>query len=274
MAISISSRGGGRSMRKLLLFLLLILGCRLFPVGILLQPSAYHHALSGLSLLNSHPANSFFHPSLAQSGIESSVSRILNLEQLPLYNTHFAFRTPKYGFFLGSSYLNNNLYTESDTGFGINYTYKFISVGASIHLIHTNIKNFNSHSAYPICLGIAWQQTNITTAFSLRNAFQAKFAGELLPMIFLWETAGKLSDKTTISFGLEKENDFDFSFKMGSSYKLLPTFSLLCSYQYNPHRMGVGVVFSIRNFNICYGVRTHPHLNLSHYITLHYEILH
>jgi len=73
---------------------------------------------------------------------------------------------------------------------------------------------------------------------------------------------------------LEKENDFDFSFKFAGRYDILRQLSLISSYQFEPNRIGMGAVFNLYKFNLVYSVRTHQYLDLTHYISLSYEITH
>ncbi|MFO7895708.1 MAG: hypothetical protein R6U84_02095 [Candidatus Cloacimonadales bacterium] len=261
-------------MRRLSITVILFYYLHLAANGIFLQPSAYHHATSGLSLLYPHASNSRVHPSLQESGVESSLSRLFGLPQLPLYNLHFAYQRAQWGISLGSSFLDNALYQEISSNFGLSYRWDNISLGSSLHYLKTATHNYSDNAAWPLQLSLAWQEPFFSTAFTFYNSFAAQLEQQPIPQILLWETALEITEKSKLGLGLEKENDFDFSLKIGSSYQILENFTILSSYQYQPDRLGVGVVFGIKKMEICYAIRTHPHLDLNHYISVHYEISH
>lgn len=240
--------------------------------ALIIQPSGYHHALSGLSLINRHPSNSVLHCSLNSPGLESSITRIFNLEQLPYYNFHVNLNYKHLGFSSGISYLDNDLYQESQSRFAFCYNFENLSFGTGINYIKTKTTNYANHSSLPMQFSFAWQEDIFSTAISLHNPFSAQLASINLPRIILWETCLSVSDKSKLSVGFEKEKDFDFSLKLGSDYSLYKNFILLCSYQYQPNRIGTGVIFHLNKMEICYAVRTHDHLDLTHYISLSYEM--
>jgi len=259
-------------MRRHLLFIVLALGLDLAAMGIILQPSAYHHAASGLTLLHSPSSNSRIHPSLQTTGLESSVTRFFGLSQLPFYNFHLAVKRARMGFSLGSSLLDNHLYQEFTTNLGFSYRWANISWGSSCHYLRTKTENFSSHSGWTLQQSLAWQEKYFSTVFTFYNILNSKLAQEEIPQILFWETALPISDKSILSIGLEKEVNYDFSLKLGSSYQIFSNFKILSSYQYQPDRLGIGMIFSLSQLEICYAIRTHQHLDLSHYITIYYEI--
>ena len=237
-----------------------------------ISPSAFHEASNGLSLLNKHPSNSTIHSSLICKGIETSVTRIFNLTQLSYYNFHINYSINSFGFAYGIAYLDNPLYQEYNNNLSASYSWKYLTFGYGLDYIYTKTKNYSDQQAIPMNLSCAWKEDNFSTVFSLHNTFSSKLANVDLPKTFIWESNLKVSNKSNFSLGFEKEDNFDFSIKFGTIYHFFNNFALITSYQYQPNRMGIGTVFSINKIQLCYAIRTHDHLNLSHYITLYYEI--
>jgi len=255
-------------MRRIFAVMILLLVINLYAIS----PSAFHEASNELSLLYDHPSNSTLHSSIISKGLETSVTRIFNLKQLSYYNFHTNYSVKSFAFAYGIAYLDNPLYQEYNNIFSTSYSWKQITFGYGLNYIYTKTNKYSDQSAMPMNLSCAWKEDNFCTVFSLHNIFSTKLANVSLPKTFIWESNLKINKKSNFSLGFEKEDNFDFSVKFGTIYYFYNNFALITSYQYKPNRMGIGTIFSVNNIHVCYAIRTHDHLNLSHYITLYYEI--
>lgn len=257
-------------MRRFYLIFFLVITINLSAIGEIIDHSAYNQALAGLALPYQHCSNTRSHPSLQLSAIESSYTKIYSLDQLPFYNFHISTVFHKLGISLGTSYLDNLLYTELDANLGFSLKLNHLSLGTSISYLRTETTNYQNITAHPINISIYWQESNYSTVVTYSNIFATEYDNLRLPQILVWESAFNITTQANICLGFEKENEYDFSYKLGTSYQIFSNFSILSSYQFAPNQIGLGAVFGIKHFEVCYSIKTHKHLNLSQYITLHY----
>ena len=259
-------------MKRELIILLLILSVHLPAIDLNLPPSAAHNATNGLSLILLNPSSGSLNPAICNPGIETSATYLFGLKELPYYNFHSAFRLGNFGFLLGNSYLDHKLYNENIANLAVNYRFQRFSFGLNFRHLYNKIENYQKDSSIIYDAGFIWENNKIITGFSVRNFMQSSFLEEQLPVFYLWETCYNISSKSKISVGLEKQTDFDFSFKIAGSHNLFRILTILTSYQYEPDRIGIGAVFNLNKIKITYSIRTQQYLDLTHYISVGYAL--
>lgn len=253
------------------LFIIVLLFCTtLSAIDLHLPFSAIQNATSGLVLIQPSPSAANSNPACSFPGIETSATYLFSMEDLPFYNFHVQYKYRNFGFHIGNSFLAHPLYRESCSIFGLSYTYHEFSIGSSIRHLYNIVEEYHENSAILADMGLLWQNGNISTGLSVRNVTHSKFMEEQLPIVYLWESCFSITQKSSLSVGLEKETDFDFAFKIAGRYDIHKVLTILSSYQYEPDRIGVGAIFNLKDFNICYSVRTHQYLSINHYISLNY----
>lgn len=255
---------------KLLFIFLLFFNLSLSAIDLHLPASAMQNATSGSILIYPSPSAANSNPASSIKGIETSATYLFNLEDLPYFNFHFQYKYKDIGIHLGSSYLAHPLYRESSNTLSLSYTYSSISIGTSIRHLYNSVEEYHEDHALLGDLGLLWRNGNISTGLSILNVTHSSFLEEQLPILYLWETCFKMTQISSLSVGLEKETDFDFSFKIAGRYDMHKYLSIISSYQFTPDRLGVGAIFNLQEFSICYSVRTHQYLPLNHYISLLY----
>lgn len=259
-------------MRKILIAAIVIITCSyLAGIDLNLTRSAVHNATSGLSFIFETPTASASNPALCFQGIETSATYLFGLKDLPFYNFHSAKKFKNIGFYLGDSFLDHDLNLENSLNMGFSYHLDHISSGINLRYLTNDVEGYSNNSVVLFDGGFAWQISNFKTGISLRNIAQSAFLDEKLPTVLLFETCFDVTPKSRLSLGVEKEDEFDFSFKLAARYDILKQMILLTSYQYEPDRIGIGAVFNVANINITYSVRTHQYLSLTHYISLGYK---
>ena len=259
-------------MRWLCLFILLFFISSLTSIDLNLPVSAIHNATNNLNLIYPTPASMSMNPAVCIPGLETSVTYLFSLEELPKYDLHLVFPIGNFCFHLGDSYLNHELYSENKAIFGLNYSLKSVTAGFSVRMLSSQVEGYQDAGTTIIDSGLKWEHGQISSAVALRNVTQSKYEGLTLPIVYLWESCYRLSSSSRISLGLEKEDDFDFSFKFAGCYDILQMLTLISSYQFEPDRIGVGAVFNLHKFKVIYSVRSHQYIGLTHYISLGYEI--
>ena len=255
---------------KLFIILLMISSTFLSAIDLHLPLSAVHNATSGLVLIFPSPSAANSNPACSSTGIETSATYLFSMEDLPFYNFHAQYKYHNLGFHIGNSFLAHPLYKESSSTFTLNYTFQEFAAGSSIRYLYNQVEEYHKDSGMITDVGLLWQNGNISTGLSVRNVTHSNFLEEQLPIVYLWESCFSITNKSRLSVGLEKETDFDFTFKIAGRYDVHKVLTILSSYQYEPDRIGAGAIFNLKNFNICYSVRTHQYLSLNHYISLIY----
>jgi len=251
---------------KKVIILLSIVSIHLLSIDLNLPPSAAHNATNGLSLISLNPSSGSLNPAICNPGLETSATYLFGLKELPYYNFHSAFKLGNFGFLLGNSYLDHKLYYENIANLAVNYHLQSFSFGLNFRHLYNRIENYQKDSSIIFDAGLKWVNNKINTGFSVRNFLQSSFLNEQLSVFYLWETCYKISTKSKISIGLEKQDNFDFSLKIAGSYNLFRILTILTSYQYEPDRIGIGAVFNVKKIKVTYSIRTQQYLDLTHYI--------
>ncbi|MDA3813323.1 MAG: hypothetical protein PF570_03625 [Candidatus Cloacimonetes bacterium] len=254
------------------LFIIILLLCCTFlsAIDLHLPLSAVQNATSGLVLIYPTPSAASSNAACSFAGIETSATYLFSMEDLPFYNFHVQYKYRDIGFHIGNSFLAHPLYKESSSMFTLNYAYHEFTVGSSVRYLYNMVEEYHEDSALLVDMGLIWNNNSISTGLSVRNITHSQFLEEKLPIVYLWESCFYITDKSWLSVGLEKETDFDFAFKIAGRYDVHKVLTVLSSYQYEPDRIGIGAVFNLKDFSICYSVRTHQYLSLNHYISLNY----
>jgi len=255
---------------KLLIICFLLFSLSLFSIDLHLPASAIQNAASGSILIYPSPSAADSNPACSCKGVETSATYLFSMEDLPYFNFHFQQKYKHIGIHLGSSYLAHPLYQESINTLSLNYSYSYFTIGSSLRYLYNSVEDYNKGQSISADIGILWQNENILSSLSILNVTQSKLLQVKLPVVYLLESCYKITDKSRISVGLEKETDFEFSFKIAGRYDIYKALTILSSYQFQPDRIGIGMVFNLNSFSICYSVRTHQYLSLSHYISIGY----
>lgn len=259
--------------RKFYLILILFTPILIFPLNLILPPSANHNAASEINLLTKQPANSYLNPSLGINGIETSISYLYQTKDLAFYNLHLNKSWNYLRFYCGNQFLGNSLYKENITNLSIGYDlFEKLSIGLGIRNVFNKIKNYSESNSLLLDFGMNWSSFPIKTAFSFRNITNSKIDEIDLGMHYIWETSYKINENGILALQIEKESNEDFIYKIGSSYRLFQKFLILSSYQYRPARIGIGTEITLSKAKFSYSVRTHRFLDLTHFIGVGYEL--
>ncbi len=257
---------------KFVLVALLFFSTSLFCIDLNLSPSANLNAVFNLALISDSPSAATQNSAIVNAGIEISTTYLFNMNELPLYNFHFGYRYLKLGFHFGNTILEHPFYREIINKITLNYEFRNFKVGGSVRHLFNEVEDYHSANSLVFDGGFVWKNKHLQTAFSVKNFTKSKLANEELPIFYLWEMCYLVTEKSKISLGFEKQNQFDFSFKMGARYDVFQQLTIYSGYQYQPNRIGVGLDFHLENYNLEYSIQTHQFLGITHYITIGYAL--
>ena len=243
----------------------------LFSIDLNLPVSAIQNAANGLALPIQYASITAIHPALENSGVETGVTYLYSITDLPYYLIHINYRWKNMGFYFGNERIQHPLYKENQTHFAMNYHYRNLHFGLQTRYLNNEVKNYDKCSIFVIDAGIAYNSNKFLSTFSLKNIFQSNLYNLSLPVFYVYEIKYDLFEKSSLFLGIEKQESYDFIFRGASTYQLFPFFSLLTSYQYEPQRIGFGIDVSLEKWAVIYSVRTHQYLKLTHYISVCYD---
>jgi hypothetical protein len=255
---------------RLTIALLCLLHFSLAAIDLNLPLSATQNATNGLVLTNITTSVTAIQPALIKPGIETSVTYLYSLRELPYYFLHSAYQFGKLGCYFGNSHLAHDLYTENQSYLAVNYRFKDLSFGLQTRYLYNKVANYSTLSKLLYDAGISYSFAKYTLAFAVKNLTQSTNYGMDLPSFFVWEANYSIHDRASLSVGIEKQIHYDFLYRLAAYYQIVPFFSLLTSYQYAPQRIGAGAVINYDKWNVVYSIRTHQHLDLTHFISLGY----
>jgi hypothetical protein len=233
--------------------------------------SASHNAVSGLIFLSENPSGTNINPAFIYPGAEAGGSYLYNLADLPYYTLHLSTLSGQWGFYLGGSHLAHPLYQETVSNLSFNLRRELYAFGISFRMLQTQIRNFDTARAFALDSGFIVYYDSFTLGFSLRNVSQTRFQGQFLPIVVHWEVNHSLSRNSSLSVGIEKEKGYDFTLKFGAFHRLYPQLALLAGYQYEPDRIGAGIILLPAPLQVTYSFLTHRYLAPTHFISLTYS---
>jgi hypothetical protein len=232
-----------------------------------LHASASQNATSGLIFLSSSPSACYVNPAFsANTALEAGTCYLFNIKELPFYSFHATKKLNSINVYLGSTFLGHPDFRETTTNVSLNYNKSVLSYGVALKLVHRGISDIKDETMINANLGAIYRNGTINVSLAADNIVTFKSSS------FIGEINTRLSEKGSISLGFEKEPDFDFTLKLGSNYQLHEILTILCSYQHSPERIGSGVIIHLTRMNISYSVLTHQYLDLTHFISICYEL--
>ncbi len=230
--------------------------------------SASLNSANSLLLLQESSSNQKICPAIISNSVETSYLELFSNEELEFYSLDIGkkFKYLNFGLSLGS--LNHPIYHENSANLAISKKLFRINFGLGFSLISTKI-NSNERNISSLSFGMKTEQKKWSSQFSINNIGLQNSEDDELEICL--ENAYQITKSTKMSVGLFKENDFDFSFRIGLAQNFSKYLALISSYQYLPDRFGLGVVFHLRKISVTYGVRTHQELDLTNALSVGYK---
>ncbi len=259
-------------MKLITIIFIMLLTNTLTSIGLNIPSSALMNGCSNISLLNDQPSAFSSNPALLNPGIESTASYLYNISDLPFYGLHINIKYRNLGWSGNLSYLNHSLYKEISAITGLNLDLQYLRSGISIQYLHVNISGYSQKGVLLINGGISWDVGKLTQSFYWINITSSCIKKNILPVYFVGECCYNWDNAISLAIGLEKERDFDFSYRFGCKWQFFPFLGLTSGYQYQPERLSFGVMFKLIKCRLDYSVRTHKELDLTHYLSLSYEL--
>lgn len=259
-------------MKKALIYIMLTILSSACALDLNLPLSTELAASSGLCLITTSPLTVLSNPTIHFSGFASSVSRLYNLTDLTLFAGVAGYAKGRFKCGLGTHSLQHPLLKETEIICTIAYQFRYFSIGTSIHYLMNQVTGYNDGQTMVYDFAITGRRDKISSTILVKNCTQSRFFGQKLPVYLIGEYSYHYNEKLIIASGFEKEQGFDFSMKIGTSYQILNNLLIISSYQFQPDRIGAGLFVNYNKFKIGIGIRTHRYLDLTESVSIDYEI--
>jgi hypothetical protein len=257
--------------KRLLIILLILPAGYLSGIGLNIPASAVLNGNSGLSLISYSPSAVDLNPAIINPGIETSISYLYSIPDLPYFGFHINYLLSKLGISTNIICLNHPLNRELYLTAGLQIDLSYLKCGISGKYIDLNTDDYDNRSTFQINSGICWSLGNFTQSFSWLNASGSRIDQVKLPNYLISECSYKSNDDLCFGFGIEKESGFDFCYRLGANYKPFNFGEITAGYQIQPERLSIGVRFNLKKYGITYSIRTHQQLKMTHSISLSYD---
>jgi len=175
---------------------------------------------------------------------------------------------------LGAYRFGDDLYNEHMISAGYSNQFGLAALGLNLSYIQYRAEGFGTKGVLSISLGgIAEITPQISVGSYILNINQPEIGDqENLPTKLVAGMSFKPTDKVFIATEIEKELEFDPTWKMGLEYKFHEKFCARTGYNINPNTAFFGLGFKTKKFTIDYALQHNTLLSLSHQASVAYQL--
>jgi hypothetical protein len=167
----------------------------------------------------------------------------------------------------------DNLYNEQILTAGFSNQFGLAALGAQVNYIQYQTEGFGSKGVWSINMGgIAELTPKISIGAYIQNINQPEINElEKLPTKLVVGLGFKPNDKVFVATEIEKDLDYDPTWKAGIEYKFHKKFCARSGYNVNPNAAFFGLGFNTKKFLIDYALQHSTSLSLSHQASVTYQ---
>jgi hypothetical protein len=174
---------------------------------------------------------------------------------------------------VGAYRFGDNLYNEHILSAGFSNTFGIASLGLKVNYIQYQTEGFGTKGVVSINFGGIAQLTPILAVGAYITNINQPELNELekLPTRLAAGISITPTEKIIINTELEKDLEYDPTWKAGIEYKFHSKFCARTGYNINPNTAFFGLGFKTKKFNIDYALQHNVLLSLSHQASIRYE---
>ncbi len=257
-------------MKKILILLGLFLVTNICGVDLLLPASANQLSSSNCVLILDETASSHINPAVFNSGFQTNYLSLYEIKDLDYFHFHAAKKIKFLQYYLSFTDFTFATYHEKLINTSVSFKFQQVTFGFSNRFLLLNIENYSNEFSYINDFGLLWKSRKITTAFAIKNIFQASLRKSKIPINYIFESSYSLNKSNQISIKLEKENNHDFIpvFATRTSIKII---DLIAGYQFEPNIISAGFNLRLKKIAFSYGMNLHQYLDTSFSISFRYH---
>lgn len=169
----------------------------------------------------------------------------------------------------------DDLYNETILSGGFSNQFGLAALGVQVNYIQYRTEGFGSKGVWSINLGgIAELTPHISVGAYIVNLNQPSISeDEKLPTKLVAGVGFKPTDKVFFATEIEKDLEYDPTFKMGLEYKFHKKFCARTGYNVHPNTAFFGLGFLTKKFTIDYALQHSTSFNLSHQASVAYQFI-
>ena len=244
------------------LLLCLFLTSALYAGPLELTPSA--NALNGITLLSDDPGDCYLSPCLGVAGSSSYYFRPYNTPEIKVFGFCGANTIGSFTFAAGTNYISHPDYVCHNPFLNAAVDVGVLSVGATAHMISDCVQDEDAHLDFSYDLGACFSHGD--SALELKALRLGSSEKQLC-----FTTAGSIAEAIIPSLSYVYEPEYKDCLRFGLKTTIHPLLTLDGSWQSEPNRFGLGIGLTLDAWNLYYGLRTHPELNISQGIALTWD---
>jgi hypothetical protein len=177
---------------------------------------------------------------------------------------------------IGAFRFGDALYSEQMMSAGFSNQFGITSLGAKINYLQYRAEGFGTRAAMSVDLGGITQLTReLSIGAYITNLTQSTLQnqdGDRLPTQLVIGLGIKPSKKVYVSTELQKDIDYQPTWRTGIEYTLYKTFLFRTGYNFNPQAAFFGLGFHKKNLKVDYAIRFNQLPGSSHQATATYVI--
>ncbi|HEU5293005.1 MAG TPA: hypothetical protein VFU05_20310 [Cyclobacteriaceae bacterium] len=177
-------------------------------------------------------------------------------------------------FSTGAFRFGDNIYNEHILTVGFSNQFGLAALGAQANYIQYWAEGFGSKGVWSINMGgIAELTKQISVGAYIQNINQPEInEEEKLPTKLVAGFGFKPIEKVFIATEIEKDLEYDATWKTGIEYKFNKKFIARTGYNINPSAAFFGLGFNSAHFAIDYALQHSPSLSLSHQASVSFQL--
>jgi len=169
----------------------------------------------------------------------------------------------------------DDLYSEQLLVAGYANSFGLASLGMKVQYVQYRTEGYGTASAVSLSFGgIARITSNLAVGAHIMNVTQPEIATEdkeRLPVILTAGVSFTPSEKLFLTTEIEKDLDYDFTWKSAFEYRPLKKFVFRSGFNIRPDAGFIGVGFVPTRYTIDYALRYQPGFGASHQATVVYQ---
>jgi hypothetical protein len=169
----------------------------------------------------------------------------------------------------------DDLYNEQIVSLGFANTFGLASLGLKVNYLQYHARGLETRAGFTLSFGgIATLAQNLFLGAHIVNINQPvihSLTGERIPTRLLAGMAYKPSEKLFVATEVEKDIEYDPTWKSGMEYVFVKKVALRTGFQLHPQAGFFGMGFNGRKLNLDYALQFSPLSGLSHQATATYQ---
>jgi hypothetical protein len=169
----------------------------------------------------------------------------------------------------------DNLYNEHILTAGFSNQFGLAALGAQVNYVQYQAEGFGSKGVWSFSMGgIAELTPHISVGAYIQNMNQPDISEvEKLPTKLVAGIGFKPIEQVFVATEIEKDLEYDATWKTGLEYKLNKKFSARTGYNIHPNTAFFGLGFTTTRFAIDYAMQHSTSLSLSHQASITYRFI-